>query len=300
MYYYRFTPKTTQWVLFEFVSKKSPSAWDLGHFKLKIRIILTWVVFDISYFGILLNRVFFYFGILWYNPISIERGLKTNFSPFANYNSLRNLGTHPNPIKSIKKFTFLHQNHIQKKNRYQNLPYHTQLLISCLFLNLKKNSSLFNQVFYQTFSFKWVNHKKYNEQIVNWSNSKNQLNNFFLNFSTHKIKIIIIFFVIFHRYCGGGLVRKLRKILLIFGKFCSKFLIFRIFQKYEKLEKNRYRIFESIQIARKIVEMKIDFYREIQSSDFEWKLIIYSNSMAIKYQVNFVGNSIKISIKIHI
>ncbi len=38
--YYRFTPKTTQWVLFEFVCKNSLSAWDLGHFKLKIRIVL--------------------------------------------------------------------------------------------------------------------------------------------------------------------------------------------------------------------------------------------------------------------
>jgi hypothetical protein len=26
--FYRFTPKTTQWVLFELVSKKSLSAWD--------------------------------------------------------------------------------------------------------------------------------------------------------------------------------------------------------------------------------------------------------------------------------
>ncbi len=38
---YCFTPKTTQWVLFEFVCKKSLSAWDLRYFKLKIRIVLT-------------------------------------------------------------------------------------------------------------------------------------------------------------------------------------------------------------------------------------------------------------------
>jgi hypothetical protein len=39
--YYRFTPKITQWVLFEFVCKKSLSVWDLRHFKLEIRIVLT-------------------------------------------------------------------------------------------------------------------------------------------------------------------------------------------------------------------------------------------------------------------
>ncbi len=48
MVIYRFTPKTTQWVLFEFVCKKSWSAWDLEHFKLKIRIVLTWVVFGVK------------------------------------------------------------------------------------------------------------------------------------------------------------------------------------------------------------------------------------------------------------
>jgi hypothetical protein len=33
---YCFTPKTTQWVLFEFVCKNSLGAWYLGHFILKI------------------------------------------------------------------------------------------------------------------------------------------------------------------------------------------------------------------------------------------------------------------------
>jgi hypothetical protein len=37
---YRFTPKTSQCVLFEFVCKKSLNSLELGHFKLKIRIIL--------------------------------------------------------------------------------------------------------------------------------------------------------------------------------------------------------------------------------------------------------------------
>jgi hypothetical protein len=54
-----------------------------------------------------------------------------------------------------------------------------------------------------------------------------------------------------------------------FWEILLQILDFPNFQKYEEFKKNRYRIFESIQIARKIVEMKIDFYREIQSSDFE-------------------------------